>query len=976
MKRKLLNGVMLLAALTAVGTLSSCKDYDSEQLMQQQYNGSFSQKLDALQTQLDALEKAHNMYEKATDARLDALEAEIKDKLTEADLTDYVTEGDLQKAIDDLREELTKNPTTPGGCECDPAKVEEIVTKLFNDKFTPEIKQWIAEAIGTAIQDIATLQSQVGQLEVNVLDLKGDIYKINKRIDELVASGITRDEVLEMISNVETVFDAKILALQTDINALRYTVNTLKGQLADTNGRLDALSQSLDGISSQVGELNTRLLETDRKAVEALETAELNKAEIEKVQDRLEIMDGILEKLPDQLDDLTAKYKALNLKYYELENSLDELLGNVYDKETIDGKLGDLKTELGEMIDQALEGVVDKETFTELETKFNDLVKRVTTIESELNSIKGELLRINGLENRLNSLITSVIVQGVYNPIFGTFSTPIGIQSNMLLGYYGRFDGSYAQFPTRDRTRAYNNEDPFTQEEYDAISTVYNFNDAEEFTNGQYITTGKMGKVFMTLNPSNVDLSGATLTLERSNGVASQTRLTNLVSSDAELHFGASRAAGNGFYQADVEFDPTSAAISSMKYEITPGFKSALKDALKEHTKGDIFKLMRKVYDQLNMNIPAYGLKAGWTYDEYVTDPVTGEIKTVKKNAATFSKYEIATVLFSPLSYSTYYGQSVGKHLPTHSPIDDALLQINQEKFKFHLNLKIDIKPVEADFEFDEVRFNYESKDFEIDLSGLTFTLDDGSTITFGQNETVKLNPKGIDDFLKNLEAEIDRATHKFTDDMDHEFRRVMNNLVDQVNDNVNKAMKDLDKQINDKITDLLDDIQGKINDKAGKVIDFVNKFINKWNDAADRINGWLDDPNHLLQPTLIYLTNDGQYNRMSTHFDYPSTFVQAGGDGVELFASSNTLEVLAPAYKKFVAIAGEWNPDGVRTSDLSVYKELNDSKYMATVIPGEQIRIALPTGKMKKGYKYEVIYSAIDYRGWISTQRFYVRIK
>lgn len=965
MKRKLLNGVMLLTALAAVGTLSSCKDYDSEQLQQQQYNGSFTQKLDDLQSQLDALRNAHNDYETATNARLDLLQQELDQKLSQADLDDLgiadqgdlddlkqELEGDIKEAIDNLRAELTK----PGaGCTCpDVEKAISDALKEFETEYNSTVAAMIADALGTAIEDIANLKSQMADLDNAVKGLQGDITKIKERL----ANCATKDEVDALIANVQTVFDAKLVALQLDINALKGNINSLKVQLADTNTRLDNLSASLNGLSAQIGELQSSLNETDKKAVEALAQAEANKRAITQVSNVIDMMRLILDNLGNnvgdlgkEMDDLKAKYQALDKQYKELNDKLDGLMDDIYSK----SEITDLLDALSNEITNALEGKADNE-------EFQKLVGYVNYLSSELAALQGEVNRLLGIEDRLNSLITSIIVQGVYNPLFGTFSMPIGVQSNMLLGYYGRFDGSYTEFPTRDCTRAYNNEDPFTQEEYDAISTVYDFSNAEKFTNGQLIATGNMGKVFMTLNPNNVDVSGANITLERSNGVASEARLTSPKPSDAELHFGASRAAKNGFYESDVVFDATDKAISSMKYEITPGLKTALKDAVKDHTKGDIFTLLRKLYDQLNLNLPAYGLKAGWT--------VNGE------GYATFSKYEIATVLFSPLSYSTYYGQSIGKHLPTRSPIDDALLEINKEKFKFHLNLKIDIKPVDANFEFDKVRFNYESKDFEIDLSGLTFTLEDGSTITFGKNETVKLNPKGIDDFLHNLEAEIDRATHKFTDDMDAEFRRVMNNLVDQVNNNVNKAMKDLDKQVNDKIESLLDDIQGKINDKAGKLIDFFNKLLKRYNDAADRINGWLDDPNHLLQPTLIYIADDGQFNRMSTHFDYPSTFVQAGGDGVELFASSNTLEVFAPAYKKFVAVAGEWNPDGVRTSDPNVYKELNSSAFMAKVFPGEQIRIALPTGKMKKGYKYEVIYSAIDYRGWISTQRFYVRIK
>ena len=45
--------------------------------------------------------------------------------------------------------------------------------------------------------------------------------------------------------------------------------------------------------------------------------------------------------------------------------------------------------------------------------------------------------RLGLLESLLNKFVTSVIVQGTENPVYGSFSLPLGITSNVLAAYYG-----------------------------------------------------------------------------------------------------------------------------------------------------------------------------------------------------------------------------------------------------------------------------------------------------------------------------------------------------------------------------------------------------------------------------------------------------------------------------------------------------------------------------------------------------------
>ena len=108
--------------------------------------------------------------------------------------------------------------------------------------------------------------------------------------------------------------------------------------------------------------------------------------------------------------------------------------------------------------------------------------------------------------------------------------------------------------------------------------------------------------------------------------------------------------------------------------------------------------------------------------------------------------------------------------------------------------------------------------------------------------------------------------------------------------------------------------------------------------------------------------------------YNDPSYFNQAGGNSIELFATSYTAELVAPSYLKFVAVTRAWNVN-TKTEAPAVAKDVNTaSEHLNVVRPGRQQRFGL-TG-LKSGYKYEIVYTSLDYRGYTSTNLYYLTVK
>jgi hypothetical protein len=149
-----------------------------------------------------------------------------------------------------------------------------------------------------------------------------------------------------------------------------------------------------------------------------------------------------------------------------------------------------------------------------------------------------------------------------------------------------------------------------------------------------------------------------------------------------------------------------------------------------------------------------------------------------------------------------------------------------------------------------------------------------------------------------------------------------------------------------------------------------VDNFVDKLISALDRINAKLAPymrPTDWLQP--IGFAYDGSLKRLTATSSQP---VYVSKDNLSLILTSRTGELLAPAYKKWVAVTKAYKPDGT-VAPASVVDDANTGK-LNTILPGNTRSVQLKN--LKRGYTYVICIQCIDYSGYVSAKRYQIRVK
>lgn len=728
----------------------------------------------------------------------------------------------------------------------------------------------------------------------------------------------------------------EITQLGTRLSAAEENAINALNQANENAEAIRLLNELVEGLQGAVAAANERIDEVDEKASK-------NAEEISKLNDKLAELSEKLDTLQQQYDELDSKFTELAEKYNTLEGQVNTNTSNI------------------QKILLQIENFATKEQLA-------DLTTRVEANEAAIKALQGDVMTLFGIYNRLNKLVTGIIVQSVYNPLFGNFSLPIGIKNNMLVNFYGEYDGVQPLvFPSQTATTT---RPMLTAEEVANLGSLIK---PITIQNGEILMDGNMGKVYMTINPTNVALDGVQLTMESSNGTKSRVELQNVRRSSENLSFGYSRAE-NGFYEADAVLPLTAGAVNNTNLKLDENLKSSVKDVLNDRSKANVFNVLKAVYGTINQNLPAYALKTTWKADDG-----QGE-----KEYSVLSNYEIAAVTFRPLSYNTYAGQSINHKFNHHGPLKDVKEYLNKliknEKYHFTLDANVNTDNISVKFklkEIEEINLEYNGTIYA-KTSGLEFDIvdDNGQVIGHGKTGEVSIPVNGadLDDFLKQLSAQVKQQINEqlpiWDKQMEDEFKRAINQFADEVNN----ALKDLEVNINGQIDDILNNLKDDIAGKTQGIVDKLNKFLDKYNSAIDKINDFMADPNHYLQVAMVYYTGKGEFHRLSDDRNDPSILNPAGGNGVELIATSYSAEVAAPAYKKFVAISAAWDKSGKALSPAEI-QALNGGS-LCQVLTGRAKRVALPTSKMKSGYTYQIVYTAVDFHGYTSVERYYVRMK
>lgn len=437
---------------------------------------------------------------------------------------------------------------------------------------------------------------------------------------------------------------------------------------------------------------------------------------------------------------------------------------------------------------------------------------------------------------------------------------------------------------------------------------------------------GNAGFLYVSLNPTEIDPSLVKVELVNSQGEpAKGFKLGDIDNTDKVLTFGtkAATVSANGFYQVPViASDPQNDGVEFDKGALAAAAKNALNE-LRNPKSNDLD--LSLIASALYKNIPvltAYGVKA--EYYLYNPDTKNLELKKTVKHAV--SDYDIAAFAVKPLSFNfakdNQYLDKVGAKLST------FVIPSLSSKLANYINA-IDFK-----VEYDGAK--------QIDV------------YTIFATSSFECEQVGDNVIIKGWERNPETGSWEYKEDG---IYTIKNATVEQVGEAYEKVyvIKTTDKTVENLLTSINDQIAGKLTD----VKNDINKVVNKWDNLIAKVNPLLNkvgsklgSANQLLQPTILYVDQNGNPNTLSTlHGRLGTRFVGTGE--TTLYPTSWTAELLAPAYAKKVYVEG--NPevaqiiaDGVaQTEETQFDGTINNVTFKATAAG-----------------TYTIVYKAIDYSG------------
>lgn len=912
MKRRIINCMLAFALLLPVtGGFTSCKDTDEDQfndLKKEQYD--LDSKIKELNKSLEDLKKLQEACKENCKQMLDLALAEYT----------------LKKDFDAYKDFVSQNYATLQQY----VALQGTVTAIQNAINT------INQTLEAYDNRFKTVEQKMDAADIAIAQLKSTVGTVQTTLSGLQSTVATMGTNLTNLTN-------KVGNIELTVNGMQTSISNLQNTVGELTTNLTALTGTVTSLQSQVAPIIADWSVVKQQALDAYTWVNTNKALVEGMNTTLNELTTV--KIPGMESDIsTLKSDVSTLK--------SDLATVTEDLNTLSANMRDLDGQIN-----GKGGVIDCIAIHD---------KQIEKLRSDLDAL---LTRFTALENRLNSLVTGIILQGTVNPVFGTMSLPINVQSNVVMAYYGYNDyGRKYDFPTDRPDPEFDNHIVITDEDWEML-TLAGSEIKEYFTvnQGPLLDTeaGNAGRVYVTVNPNNVNFEGVTLPIVNSRDEESGIKLTPLRKSDEELRFGYGRAndVKNGFYEADATL--TAEEIEKVKINIEPGLKSAMKDVLTDRSKKDFAVLLKKVYDQFNGILPANGLKAAWTVNE--------------QPFAVYSQYNLAATAFKPLSFKFLQGQTL-RQLPIITPLSG--FEFDMSKFTFNIDIpKFTINTegltMDLNLTFTDIKINYEGK--------IQVTIDDYPVVdengTFLGTETKVFTADGIDDLIaeinESLQTALQTNADRWNKEIQDQFDKTIEKLAKQIQDQVDEMMKKVEGQINDNIKNMLDKIGDEINDKVGNYINKANNLINKYNSAANRINEYIKNANNYLQVTMLMQSADGMFHNVSNSAAMPSPFVINSGDALTLYLTTYTGEIVVPCLKKYVGVTnvfkGSASAQAGDADCLAQLKAANSTEFMNTALSGDQRRVAFSG---KSGYVYELVYQALDYHGYTSTRKFYVEVR
>ena len=435
---------------------------------------------------------------------------------------------------------------------------------------------------------------------------------------------------------------------------------------------------------------------------------------------------------------------------------------------------------------------------------------------------------------------------------------------------------------------------------------------------------GNAGYLYVSLNPTEIDPSLVKVELVNSQGEpAKGFELGEIDNTDKVLTFGtkAATVSANGFYQVPViASDPQNDGVEFDKGALAAAAKNALNE-LRNPKENDLDLSM--IASALYKNIPvltAYGVKAEY----YLYNPNTETLELTKTVKHAVSDYDIAAFAVKPVSFNFLKDNATLDKLSDWAVENFRLPSLSSKlnKFADALDVKVTLSAdkqkvnVYTIVALTDVKVHYEEATNEA-----WFEKQDGTKI---EGSEIK-NVSEVEVIASPETGESTQNVYKIT----------------TTDSTIADVVAELNSQIAGKLQPIKNDIN-KVGDKWENVIAKVNPLLKK---VASKIGS----ANKLLQPTILYVDQNGNPNTLSTIGGRLGTrFVGTGA--TTLYATSWTAELLAPAYKKSISVL-----------EKGATVTLTNGKSAAEPFAGSVNKVIF---NATKAGTYTIVYKAVDYSG------------
>lgn len=622
---------------------------------------------------------------------------------------------------------------------------------------------------------------------------------------------------------------------------------------------------------------------------------------------------------PTLADAIDARIKA---NWKAMDKGAISELGNYA---TLDAAIQGSKayTDLKDKVDKHIKAIEDlRKKDEEAAKKFTEtLNKRLEKIEGSVSDEAKAREKVQAVYDQafdylVNKNLTSIAINATENPVLGYYNAAfLGSKLNLVSSFYG--------------TAAAQNQD-------------------WDITKGEFLNNGDAGKIYITLNPNEIDPECITdLKLVDSQGNEAKgfklgDEEGNLIKpTDKVLTYGFTKAApsANGFYEVPVRAtDPANDDFSLNKGELKEAAKNIvakLQNPKKSNL--NLSQIATTLYRSVNNQLKAYTVKATYyLYDPTVTNEDGTKGALVEKHQVA-PTYDMAAFAVKPLSFNTLKDNQSLKNLGL--ALDKYMLPTLSDK----LGKFMDALDVKVELSEDKKNLN-------------VYTIVALADVTVQYDEATK---KAW--FVKNG-APIDGSVIKNVT----EVKEITSTNLE--GGHVQKVYKI--KTTDSTIADVVAELNKQLSTKLQPVKDAIQNAANKWDSAIQpvntllhKINAQIGNVNELLQPTMLYKnSNTGDWNTLSTLKGKLGTRMTGTGSTV-LVATSWTGELLAPAYKKSVY---------VKESGADV--TLMDGKTSAKTPFSGSVQKVLFTAKDKGDYT--VVYKAVDYSGVETTKEYNITVE